>query len=288
MPWWMKIAAKIVLSNMPISYGSWSKLGLFKHGNMSEISYAKKIFLLHFFNAYDSFASAKDKVVLELGPGDSVMSALIAASCGARKVYLVDVGDFAIKNVEFYVSMAKELRRDERFSSVPVLTKDMTFAEMLSLLNAEYLTDGVNSLRSIDSASIDFVWSHSVLEHIRKHLFQECMLELYRITKVGAIISHNVDLMDHLGGKLNNLRFSDKVWESELMANAGFYTNRLRAPDYKQCFLSLGYKIIKYETGKWPELPTSRKVMRKEYSCLHDEELLVRTLSVVMMKLKEL
>jgi len=40
--------------------------------------------------------------------------------------------------------------------------------------------------------------------------------------------SHRVDLRDHFGSALNNLRFSDKKWELDWIANSGFYTNRIR------------------------------------------------------------
>ena len=37
----------------------------------------------------------------------------------------------------------------------------------------------------------------------------------------GGLCSHVVDLKDHLGGALNNLRFSQRVWESRTMAGSG-------------------------------------------------------------------
>ena len=41
-----------------------------------------------------------------------------------------------------------------------------------------------------------------------------------------GICVHRVDLNDHLGGRLNNLRFTDAIWESVLFRESGFYANR--------------------------------------------------------------
>ena len=34
MPWWAKIGAKVVLSRVPVPYGVWRRLGIFRHGDM--------------------------------------------------------------------------------------------------------------------------------------------------------------------------------------------------------------------------------------------------------------
>lgn len=50
--------------------------------------------------------------------------------------------------------------------------------------------------------------------------------ELGRVLKPDGICVHRVDLNDHLGGCLNNLRFTDAIWESVLFRESGFYANR--------------------------------------------------------------
>ena len=47
-PWQLKIAAKIVLARLPLSYHSWKKIGLFKQGGMERPEYALRIFRRHF------------------------------------------------------------------------------------------------------------------------------------------------------------------------------------------------------------------------------------------------
>ena len=46
-PWWFKVFAKIILSRVPIGYGFWQSLGLFRHGDMDQASYALNVFNEH-------------------------------------------------------------------------------------------------------------------------------------------------------------------------------------------------------------------------------------------------
>ena len=89
-PWQVKIAAKIVLARLPLPYHFWEKIGLFKQGGMDRPEYALRIFRRH-FDAASLAGKADGFVGLELGPGDSLDSALIAKTFGASKTFLVDV-----------------------------------------------------------------------------------------------------------------------------------------------------------------------------------------------------
>ncbi len=63
-------------------------------------------------------------------------------------------------------------------------------------------------------------------EHIRAARFLPMMLALRRAMATSGRNFHYIDLQDHLAYALNNLRSSDRVWESEFVAKSGFYTNR--------------------------------------------------------------
>ena len=70
----------------------------------------------------------------------------------------------------------------------------------------------MSSIKKIPSNSVDLIFSQAVMEHIRKKDFEAMNSELYRVLKKDGVISHQIDLRDHLGGGLNNLRFSDSLW----------------------------------------------------------------------------
>ena len=96
---------------------------------------------------------------------------------------------------------------------------------------------------------------------------------MYRILKVGSFCSHRIDLKDHLGGSLNNLRFSNKLWESQLMKNSGFYTNRLRASEIISIFEKTGFFIHSIDENKWNKIPIPRKKMHPEFHKFSESEL---------------
>lgn len=200
LPWQLKIAAKIVLSRLPLNYGTWSRLRLFRHGSMDDPPHALEIFREHFNRS----GVAQGFTMLELGPGDSLASAVIARAMGATSSYLVDAGPFASGALTGYRALGSFLR-DQSFE-VPDFS---AMEDVSSYASVKYLTDGLPSLRSIPSSSVDFCFSHAVLEHLPKNDFLPIMCEMRRIQKPDGISSHTVDLKDHLGGSLNNLRFME-------------------------------------------------------------------------------
>lgn len=110
MKWALKIAAKLLVSRLPLPYGFWKTIGLFRHGRMDSADYPIKIFNLYITRACP-LGLPNDAVILELGPGDSVASALLGFSKGARQVYLVDVGNFARSDVAFYQALALDMQK---------------------------------------------------------------------------------------------------------------------------------------------------------------------------------
>jgi len=99
-PFWVKIAIKIILSRLPISYDLWRKLGLFKHGEMLDPKYAYGVFQHHFLKAKEYLSDTY--TLCELGSGDSISTALIALCFGFSRTYLVDNGDFANRDISEY------------------------------------------------------------------------------------------------------------------------------------------------------------------------------------------
>ena len=194
LPWWTKVAAKVVLARLPVGYNWWRKLGVFRHGEMLNPDYAINVFDRH-YERVKAFLP-KNYTVLELGPGDSLATAIIASARGAAQVYLVDAGSFAAtKDMTRYNALAQRLAQN----GTPVSGAPFkTIQDMLRETNAIYLTEGINSLRVLPELSIDFIFSQAVLEHIALSEFQETMHSLFRLLRHGGISSHRVDLQDHL------------------------------------------------------------------------------------------
>ena len=114
---------------------------------------------------------------------------------------------------------------EEHGFRMPSLSGISFLEELLDVCNAHYEVRGLASLRNIPDQSVDFIWSQAVFEHIRKDFSLDTMRELRRVLHNDGVSSHCVDLRDHPGGALNNLRFPKSLWEKDAIANAGFYTN---------------------------------------------------------------
>lgn len=277
-PWWGRIAAKVVLSRLPAGYAFWKNMNVFAHGAMQDPSYALQIFRQHF--ARCPLQAVDDFVTLELGPGDSLASALLAAASGAKHTYLVDTGAYATTDMDVYRRLAQQLRADG--IAPPDLASVRDTGEMLRVCRATYATSGLDSLRAIPSASIDFIWSHAVLEHVRRRDFADFATQMRRILSDRGVCSHQVDLRDHLGGALNNMRIPSRWWEEEWMARSGFYTNRLRQSQIVRAFESAGFAVEILSSTCWQSLPTPRAALAREFHSLDPRELLVKGFEILL------
>jgi SAM-dependent methyltransferase len=278
-PWQVKIALKVVLARVPLKYHLWKKAGVFRLGGMERPEYALNVFRRH-FDAATFPRKTREFAVLEIGPGDSLLSALIARTFGATRTYLVDVGPFATTDLTSYRQLAAHLR--ELGLHPPDLDTCSTLNELTAACSAEYLTDGLASLRKIPSASVDFVWSHAVLGHVRRSDFLPTLVELRRIQRTDGVGSHYTGFGDILGGQLNDLRFSDRIWESSFMANSGFYTNRIRYHELLRLVRLAGFEPEVLHLARWKTLPTPRRKLAPQFAALPEQDLQVSGLDVLL------
>lgn len=272
------MAAKVVFSRLPAGYSFWQRRGLFKHGPMEDPEYAYLVFTKHFDRV--QFARKNSGFVgMELGPGDTLGSALVAACFGATRFYLIDVGSFARADIGPYIQLYEHLRL--KGLRPPDVSAAKTREDVLEACNASYLTDGIRSLQTLADASVDFVFSNAVYEHIRRAEVLPMTRELRRVLRRDGATSHSIDLKDHLGGGLANLRFSDETWESDFMTKSGFYTNRLRAQDFLRIFEEAGLPPRVLRASRWPRLPISRSSVAPMFHGYTDEQLLVSDVDLV-------
>lgn len=280
LPWWTKVGTKLVLSRIPVDYSVWQRLGLFRHGYMDQASYALQVFQNH-VNRAGLEGQLRGKCILEMGPGDSIATAIISYAYGSRAV-LIDAGVYAKGDARNYTSLCELLSQHGLLP--PDLTKSNDIPSVLAACGGEYHTRGLLSWRELPSDSFDFVFSQAVLEHIRKRDFLETLRQCFRVLKPGGITSHRVDLRDHLGGALNNLRFREQIWESNFFFRSGFYTNRISYRNMMDLFCESGWQIENVSVQHWSELPTAQAKMALPFRIVPKEELMVSGFDVVLKK----
>jgi SAM-dependent methyltransferase len=278
LPWQGKIFIKVILSKLPFSYRIWERLGLFKHGGMTDPAYAYRIFEKH-FSRVEFGRKNEGFVALELGPGDSLFSAVIARAFGAQRCYMMDAGAFASMEESAYKPLLEHIKTEHPASDIKF---GLTVGDLMKNCDGVYGTQGLASLRKIPDQSVDFVWSQAVLEHVRVHEFDETMRELKRILRKDGVCSHRVDLKDHLGGDANNLRISSRHWESDWMSSSGFYTNRIRFTEMIARFEQAGFAVDVVQTDRWDEVPIARKQLSAEFRDMDDQNLLISGFDVIL------
>ncbi|MGH9049114.1 MAG: methyltransferase domain-containing protein [Acidimicrobiia bacterium] len=271
--WRGKILAKIVLSRLPVPYRAWRRIGIFRHGHMRSGDYAIEVFEQAAERA--GLGDVRGLRLLELGPGDSLFSALLTRAAGAASSVHVDVGEHADRDLAHYREFARLL--EERGYDPIHLCGLGTLEEVLEHCDARYLTRGLDSLRALPSGSIDFTWSQSTIEHIRAGDLMETARELRRVMSDDATAVHLIDLRDHLADGLNHLRVARRLWESDFMAKSGFYTNRMRFSALCELFERAGFRCEVAHVTHWGVLPTPRRAMVEEFRVLPERELLTRT-----------
>ena len=280
-PWQLKILLKIILSRVPLPYSLWSRLGIFKHGRMDEYHYAWSVLNNHI----QSSAKVGNLSAIEFGPGDGVLSALLAKSAGLDSLDLLDAGDFASKNIKKYKMALDAFAADQKSETILQIGDEDTFDDVLKSAKSKYYTKGLESLRKISAESYDLIFSQAVLEHIRVNEFEDMLEECHRLLKPNGVMSHVIDFKDHLGGGLNNLRFDSAFWEKDWFAfKSGFYTNRLRLSDVIHLCNKHNFRVKIISTTSFSAIPVTRSKLAPEFKALHDDDLMCSGAHLIMEK----
>jgi glycosyltransferase involved in cell wall biosynthesis len=182
---------------------------------------------------------------MELGPGDGLLSAFLAPALGSSGLDLVDSADFANKDTDLYCQHIKDFKSAFPKIELPDMVCDSNIEGMLAEVNGKYHSKGLESLKELHDSSYDLIFSQAVLEHVRYCEFVDTMRECYRLLTPEGVMSHVVDFKNHLGGGLNNMRFSSNLWEKDWFSSySGFYTNRIRLHEMVSICKDIGFKEV--------------------------------------------
>jgi SAM-dependent methyltransferase len=128
----------------------------------------------------------------------------------------------------------------------------------LSLAGIEYHAAADACRTGLPDASVDVVFSNSVLEHVEPHVNGALMKETLRVLRPGGLAVHSVNCGDHYAyfdrsiTQINYLRFSERQWRC--WNNALQYQNRLRADDFVNSATDAGLQVVLNRQRPRPEL----------------------------------
>jgi SAM-dependent methyltransferase len=283
-PWWVKMPAKLALRQFSRSQHFWRRFGVFQHGFMLDPEYAQGVFADHREMARPFIPQQDNYTVLEMGPGDSLATALLAAADGAKHSYLVDVDSAAATEMAPYQALAEKLRQPAEATHPERVPQFDDLEQMLQRCSSTYLPTGLKAWESIPDNSVDWVFSHAVLEHVWLETIDTTLAQTFRALKPGGVATHCIDLDDHFENSLHSLRIPEKLWESHAFRTSGFYTNRHRMSQWESAFARVGFVQKALRPVNWDSVPLPRAQLQGPYSDLTDEDLRAYTIYITVQK----
>ena len=217
----------------------------------------------------------KDKVCLELGPGNSYINAYNMLAYGARKVVLVDKFPRQVESrrqKELFMQELNYIRGKCRQKNLPFGKRGVIDRECI-----EFLSGDISDIAFKEK--FDFIYSVSVMEHIKD--VRGVIRKFREIINDNGMMYHSIDMRDHYNFAAPFLfyKYSRGVWEKYLTKEGVSYTNRLRYYDYKNLFRHYGFEPLSEETVKYP---VNHKKINSEFK--GREDLDVGFLRIVLRK----
>lgn len=163
---------------------------------------------------------------------------------GSLEMYVPRIAELAGENAATVHARLMELRR----------TRNL--AELLSMSRIEYFAPADGRATGLKPASIDLVYSNSVLEHIPLEVISGLMEESFQVLKPGGLVLHNVGCNDHYAffdrsiSFVNFLQYGEREWR--IWNNPIQYQNRLRAPEFVDLAIQAGFEVIGKKTHVRP------------------------------------
>lgn len=184
--------------------------------------------------------------VIEMGPGAFIGVAALLSMKGAKNVTMIDVSNFVyLKENSQYLPFVEKARQEGW------IVKDRPGLVEEIVERLDYLVLKSDSVLPVQENTYDLVYSFHVGEHLRSP--RQVIAETYRILKPGGICIHAIDLCDHIGANrvdnwLKFLYYEPWLWEL-MSSNKGFWTNRLRSPQWREIFEEY-FEVIAFNERK--------------------------------------
>lgn len=201
------------------------------------------------------------KVMLEMGTGWYPTFPFCLYLAGAAKIYTLDLNphlkpEKTIALADRLAAHAPLIAKESGKSDAEVDLAQIGLVEALrGGADLDKATKGVVQYKApadasktgLPDASVDIVFSNSVLEHVPAPVIEACFAEAMRVLRPGGIVFHSVNCGDHYAytdksiDQINYLQYSDAQWKR--WDNEFLYQNRMRAPEFTDLAKRAGFAI---------------------------------------------
>jgi SAM-dependent methyltransferase len=207
------------------------------------LDYAVKLSAIYLRTWRDAGLELNNARLLEIGPGADFAPHLVLASVGT-KVTLSDKY-LAVWDEDFHPAFYAEFleKWDGPSEAIRQAIKQNGYGGIL-----ETIKQPAEKMKSIKSATFDMVQSIAVLEHVSD--FKKVARELARVTKPGALHTHQIDFRDHrtFDRPLEYLRLDQKSYADLRGKDGGNHGTSKRLPEFLDAF-SRYFWIWKFEVN---------------------------------------
>ena len=187
--------------------------------------------------------------ILELGPGENLGQGVMLVAMGAKKYTGLDLHrpehlydrhgyQAAMGLIGLAAPRGAQLKAADIFS---VEGERVVF----NPARVEYLYPRQSYDIGLPDGSIDYVFSHSVFEHISEP--EKTVAAIAKVLRSGGLTAHHFDMRDHkdFSRPLEFLKVDAGTWATRFDgSNAHFYLNRRRLSDFVKMFKDSGYRIV--------------------------------------------
>ncbi|HEV2946649.1 MAG TPA: class I SAM-dependent methyltransferase [Gemmataceae bacterium] len=232
-------------------------------------------------------------VCLEIGTGWRPFLPFILCLADAEKVITIDINRWLNNSYgqETYRALAGQLGLisnrlglavtgvRERYQ-VAAHAKDLT--SLLEAMRTEYRCPADARHTELLPASVDFVCSSNVLEHVSPGVLRDIHVESMRILRPGGLAVHRINPGDHFSHVdrsvtgVHFLRYSSDQWY--WLGGSGLaYHNRLRSVQHQRLLEAAGFSIlssrVRIDPRSLEEITTGRQPIHSDFVHFAPEEL---------------
>ena len=238
----------------------------------------------------DRMKSADAPSILELGPGENLGQGVLLVAMGAKKYTGLDLR----KPPQLYDRHGYQAAMELLGLAAPAVAQPkaagiFTVEGERVVFNPgriEYLYPRQSYDIRLPDGSIDYVFSHSVFEHIADP--PRTVAAIARVLRSGGLSAHHFDMRDHadFSKPLEFLKVDAAAWSARFDgANAHLYTNRQRLPDFIKLFEDSGFKILSVKsTGHVAMSEETRRGLHPDFHRYALEDLAVVSAMIVAQK----
>lgn len=270
--WHLKAVIQKTISFMPNGHkiNHWFQKNITKGVYLGdEYFYDRLEHVKHHLGAFHKHCgSIEGKKTLELGTGWYPVIPFSFFLSGAAEINTVDISNLTNKEklkdtIGRFIELIEKDTLKQFIEAKPeriVILQDihknfeaLSFDDILSKLNINYLIMDARQLNHLSDASIDLVHSNNTFEHVYPVILKDILKEFKRIVKKEGLQSHFVDMSDHFAhfdqsiNIYNFLQYSNTAWD-KVIDNSIQPQNRWRYPQFVELYNNLNIPLIDTET----------------------------------------